>query len=45
MSIEARAAKLRLIVALAVAAARDDPSRDAYVAVERIARRVFRRNP
>ena len=43
--IEARAAELRLIVVLAVGAAHDDPSRDVYLAAERIARRVFRRNP
>ena len=43
--IEARAAELRLIVVLAVGAAHDDPGRDVYLAAERIARRVFRRNP
>ena len=43
--IEARAAELRLIVVLAVGAAHDDPARDVYLAAERIARRVFRRNP
>ena len=43
--IEARAAELRLIVVLAVGAAHGDPSRDVYLAAERIARRVFRRNP
>jgi hypothetical protein len=43
--IEARATELRLIVVLAVGAAHDDPRRDVYAAAERIARRVFRRNP
>jgi hypothetical protein len=43
--IEARAAELRLIVVLAVGAAHDDPSRDVYIAAERISRRVLRRNP
>lgn len=43
--IEARAAELRLIVVVAVGAAHENPSRDVYVAAERIARRVFRRNP
>ena len=43
--IEARAAELRLIVVLAVGAAHDHPSRDVYLAAERTARRVFRRNP
>jgi hypothetical protein len=43
--IEARTAEVRLIVVLAVGRAHDDPSRDVYLAAERIARRVFRRNP
>ena len=43
--IEARAAELRVIVVLAVGAAHDDPSRDVYIEAERVARRVFRRNP
>jgi hypothetical protein len=43
--IEARATELRLVVVLAVGAAHDDPSRDVYLAADRIARRVFRRNP
>jgi hypothetical protein len=43
--IEARAAEVRLIVVLAVGPAHEDPSRDVYLAAERTARRVFRRNP
>jgi hypothetical protein len=43
--IEARAAELRLIVVLAVGAAHENPGCDVYPAAERIARRVFRRNP
>jgi hypothetical protein len=43
--IEARATELRLIVVLAVGAAHYDPRRDVYAAAERIACRVFRRNP
>ena len=43
--IEARATELRLIVVLAVEAAHEEPRRDVYLAAERTARRVFRRNP
>jgi hypothetical protein len=45
LPLEARAAELRLIVVLAIGPAHEDPERDVYVAAERIARRVFRRNP